>query len=175
MIVVTGTGRAGTSLLMLILSNCGVNTGVDEGDFKEDINAGMELEFNECNVRAFDVIKSPELSGAIDELVRLTEIKHVIIPMRDIDKVVKSRIDNNLLVETTKPGNQKYFLLKRHYELIYKLSKYSIPFTLIDYDKMIESYEYLWNKIKDVFPEITESRFRKEYTLLVDKSLNHYK
>lgn len=174
MVIITGTGRSGTSLLMLILHRCGVYTALSEDDYDRGINAGMELPLKEIDKRFVEVVKSPEYSDALDALVRMVQIDHIIVPMRNLHHVVTSRAENDRLVGVTEADQQRSYLLERHYAMCRQIAALNIPFTLIDFNRMTTDCDYLYSKISPVFPKISAARFRTAYYSLLDKSLIHY-
>src|SRR3954468_18928156 len=92
-IVIAGTGRAGTTLLVQVLTDLGFDTGFRANpNIEYEARAGLER-----NIRSADaprVVKAPGLSLELDDLVVRgeVELEHVIIPVRDLDVVSASRV-----------------------------------------------------------------------------------
>lgn len=96
-LLIAGTGRAGTSLLVRILHACGLDTEISRrGDavfWDHHANAGIE----NIPIVGDDhpyVVKSPYSYQFIRELLARTDIKldGVLIPVRNLDEAVASRI-----------------------------------------------------------------------------------
>lgn len=120
-IVVCGTGRAGTTFIMQILTEMGYDTGLKsmDDDFRESVRAGQEIpypvginfnknlelewtmSFHEAKTRLEQtpyIIKSPNFSNHLSELIKnnIIEVEHVIIPIRNIQHVAESRVKVDL-------------------------------------------------------------------------------
>ncbi len=94
-VVITGTGRAGTTLLVQVLTDLGLDTGFSpDHAVDERVNAGLEFRIESPN--APRIVKDPNLSRRLGGLLDRgeVEIEHVIIPVRDLDVAVASRVRN---------------------------------------------------------------------------------
>ncbi|NJO36091.1 MAG: hypothetical protein HC869_26560 [Rhodospirillales bacterium] len=96
-LLIAGTGRAGTSLLVRVLDACGLETEISRrnGEIFWDDNANAGIE----NVPIIGddhpyVVKSPFSYQFINELLNRPDIKldSVLIPVRNLDEAVASRI-----------------------------------------------------------------------------------
>lgn len=96
-VVITGTGRAGTSFLVQLLTRLGLDTGfspdVLEGRLNRIAHAGLEHD-----IRADDVpyvVKSPWFCDYADEVIKRDDIaiEHVFVPFRDLQAAAESRRD----------------------------------------------------------------------------------
>jgi hypothetical protein len=92
-VIITGTGRAGTTLLVQLLTELGMDTGFHsshEGIY-ENCNAGMETDLRQDN--ASYIVKSPWICDYLEDLLRIgmVHIDHAIIPMRDLFSAAESR------------------------------------------------------------------------------------
>ena len=94
-IVITGTGRAGTTLLVQVLTDLGLDTGF-AADARIDEHASAGLETGIEAPDAPRIVKNPNLSRRLGELLDAgkVEIEHVIIPIRDLDIAAASRVRN---------------------------------------------------------------------------------
>ena len=83
--IVSGTGRAGTTLLMRVLGRLGLNTGFDRNALVDNIShAGLELDLRsrpDCYI-----VKSPWIATYVDEVILRPDIviDHAIICMRGL-------------------------------------------------------------------------------------------
>src|SRR4051812_2282217 len=85
-IVITGTGRAGTTLLVQILTDLGFDTGFKlDARINEDARAGLERDILHPN--APRIVKDPGLSRRLRGYLAegTVAVEHVIVPMRDLD------------------------------------------------------------------------------------------
>lgn len=158
-ILITGTGRCGTTFLIKLFSFLDFNTGYDRNNYKSSIssncNSGMEKNYKEN----YNVLKNPKFIMNIEHILKDTSItiKNVIIPIRDLKISAKSRV---------KHGNQNGGLWNAKDELsqikFYKniltnymvlSTKYDINTIFIDFDKMINDKTYLFNKLKNILNE----------------------
>ena len=116
--VITGTGRAGTTFLMAVLSDLGLPTGYDSADADTAIatnwHAGLELRTLKSCYCAHDdhslcidwntdveIFKGPSLAEQAQHplwlsLPQNSNLADVILPVRDHDAAAASRADNGL-------------------------------------------------------------------------------
>src|SRR5215831_18269185 len=92
-VVISGTGRAGTTFLVQLLTDLGLDTGFDSptSGIYPNCNAGMERDLREPN--APYIVKSPWMCDYLDEVIRNRQvvIDHAVIPMRDLYSAAESR------------------------------------------------------------------------------------
>src|SRR5581483_8358885 len=92
-VIISGTGRAGTSFLVNLLTHLGLHTGfrLDGVELPITERAGLEIDIRGCKVPY--VIKSPWLCEYIDEVLSdpLIQIDHAIVPVRDFAAAAESR------------------------------------------------------------------------------------
>ncbi|MCA9750220.1 MAG: hypothetical protein KC414_14015, partial [Romboutsia sp.] len=74
-IIITGTGRSGTTFLMILLTFLGLDTGFTKNNFNKYIspkcNSGME--FIKLNKKQ-KIIKYPGFTDKFDEIIKHTKI-----------------------------------------------------------------------------------------------------
>jgi hypothetical protein len=162
-ILISGTGRCGTTFLNLIFSFLQFDTGFQdypERYIDEVCRAGLELDFkNELLNKNYYIIKDPTLLGKIDEFYDYGfKIKFMIIPIRSFKEsaISREKLKN-------KGGGLTYGCItsidqETHYEkqislYIQSMVKYDIPTIFIDFKKMTTSSQYLYNKIKIILDE----------------------
>jgi hypothetical protein len=189
-IVITGTGRAGTTFLMQLFTALGLDTGFPDpqsGMFA-NCNAGMESDLRVEN--APYIVKSPNICDYLDEVVESGEvvIDHALVPMRDLFSAAESRrevmrtSDETALVEgvipgglwrTKEPSEQEKVLLQALYNLIYTISKRDIPMTLLFFPRLVNDPEYLYGKLAFMLPEISYADFLQKFNEVVQPDLLH--
>ena len=113
-VVITGIGRSGTSTLVKLLTELGLDTGfrpgsllpldehLDKGAYKltpfdQTCNAGLEtyLNFYHCTEdleKCPRIIKDPMLYNCMDTLTNYLLIERLIIPLRDTYEAALSRV-----------------------------------------------------------------------------------
>lgn len=94
-IVITGTGRCGTSFLMHLFTALGCNTGYSPEECEQHLsrsgcNGGIEHSVGTELFDKSDIVKNP-LWMYEPELLDGVDIDAVIVPIRDLNAVAKSR------------------------------------------------------------------------------------
>ena len=162
-VLITGSGRSGTSFLMLIYSYLKQGTGWGDNahtTLYKNCKSGLE------DVKGLDssnrIIKSPKFLrqlGKFYDKNKKIDILDIIIPVRNLEDVAKSRErhgnqaggwQNSAIKD--KESQIKY--VNESYSMFLSTAaKYELPFTLIDFQKMVNDSKYLYRKIKHTFKE----------------------
>lgn len=177
-ILITGTGRCGTTFLVKLFSFLGYDTGFNEHNYHEFIqkncNAGMEKDITSTNY----IIKNPGFLKHIEKIIIEKEIivKTVIIPIRKYKASAESRAAESRLFNqnTCIPGglwdatNLEEQLLFYHQIMsnyLYIMTKHDINTIFIDFDRMILDKSYLFETLKPILDEknITIEFFSEKY------------
>ena len=158
-ILITGTGRSGTTFLIKLFSFLDYNTGYDRNNYKDSIssncNSGMERKYN----ANYYIIKNPTFISDIENIVKdkSIKIKNVIIPIRDLKESAQSRVKhgnkNGGLWNAKDELSQINFYKDILTNYIIISTKYDIITIFIDFDKMINNKTYLFNKLKNILDE----------------------
>lgn len=187
-IVITGTGRAGTTFLVKLFTRMGLDTGWNAEKIPHtDKNSRAGLEQNILgNKKCSYIVKSPQICDQIDQIIanKSITLDHAIIPMRDIESAALSRIKvfNDAgkkkyiaggLWEAAAPENQEEVLRKKLIRLLLGLSKMQTPVTLLNYPKLTKDPDYLYHKIKPIFKNIELQEFKAAFHEIVDQKLVH--
>jgi hypothetical protein len=170
-IVITGTGRAGTTLLVQVLTDLGLDTGFSpDAPIDDSVHAGLET-----GIEAPDaprIVKNPNLSRRLGSLLDegTVTIEHVIIPVRDLDVAAASRVRNTGygadlhtfggLFGTARATRQREALALVFYELLYTVARYDLPHTLLLFPRFAEDWEYLHRKLAFLAPDVAAERWR---------------
>lgn len=189
-VIISGTGRAGTTFLVQLLTSLGLDTGFDSpfSQYHSHCNAGMEQDIRDSN--APYIIKSPWLCDYIEEVLinKNIVIDHAFIPIRDLFSAAESRRyiernfknvkeeNNNLpggLWHTEDPKRQEEILANQLYKLIFHLTLNEIPFTFLHFPKIATDSEYLYNKLKDVFKLSNKAEFTSTFNKVSNPDLIH--
>jgi hypothetical protein len=190
-IFISGTGRAGTTFLIRLLTKMGEDTGF-EGDLLEhpsyfpSANAGLELDiFKKDNPR---IVKSPFLCDQVDTVLSTgMRIDHVIIPVRSFHEAAASReriqIEGDLRNAEDVPGGlwdvtpgmtQEEVLRKKFSTLVEALVRNEIPMTFMSFPRLACDPEYLFVKLKrEAFPHLEKRIFDAAFSELCDPGLIH--
>jgi hypothetical protein len=188
-IIISGTGRAGTTFLVQLLTELGLDTGFSNvrSQIDPNCNAGMELDIREPN--APYIIKSPWLCDYLDEVLKGGNVvaDYAIVPVRDLYSAAQSRrdvaskADPSLepdsvpggLWHTKEPGNQEMILTGQLYKLVYALAKYDVPIVLLLFPRFVNDPEYLYRKIGFALGDIKYDIFLKAFQVISQPELVH--
>lgn len=174
-VFISGTGRAGTTYLVQVLTELGLDTG-----FKESVASNYSalakagLEWNVFDRDGPHIIKSPFLCDYVDDVVAAgIDIRHVIIPVRDFASAARSRVrvqfettgtvDGPTVVgglwDTEKSSDQVAILEHKFGKLVESLTRHDIPMTFVSFPRTATDEEYLFSKLKPIFPTIGRRAF----------------
>ena len=158
-ILITGTGRCGTTFLIKLFSFLDFDTGYNINNYKKYIdrkcNSGMERKYTEN----FYILKNPSFMSNIEIIFKdkSIKIKNVIIPIRNLEESANSRTKydkgpGGLWNATDKLSQIDYYKdIIANY--IYISTKYDINTIFIDFDRMINDKRYLFNKLESILHE----------------------
>ena len=183
-IIIAGTGRAGTSFLVVLLTRLGFNTGYAAyiEDYSDDLRAGCEYDLfhldpkkqKQSYKQAPYILKHPEYSLQLESLLKnkLLEVEHVIIPVRDISQVARSRRNTNLVWTIEGINDMASNLETDQIALTYALGKlvetctlYNLPFTILKFPDLVTDAHYCYQSLSKVF-KINKDRFNKIFRQL---------
>jgi hypothetical protein len=188
-IIISGTGRAGTTFLIQLLTAMGLDTGFTDttSALHSNCNAGMEREI--CDPDAPYIIKSPWLCNYLDDLLEGGNviIDHAFIPIRDLYSAAESRRDVTRRAEvanfpagipgglwqTEVPEDQEAVLASQLYKIIYTIAKRDIPVTLLHFPRFVNDAEYLYHKIRFLSDGIDYQSFLEIFKQVAQPELIH--
>jgi hypothetical protein len=169
-IVITGTGRAGTTLLVAMLTDLGLDTGYRPGIVPELRAGGLETNIEKPN--APRVIKAPGLSTRMRSLLDegKVAIEHVIIPMRDLDVAAASRVRvaqygralgvRGGYTGTRRASGQRDVLANMFYELVFTVAQFDLPHTFLAFPRFAHDWKYTYDKLGFLTPDKTADDYR---------------
>jgi len=199
-VVISGTGRAGTSFLVELLTHLGLDTGyepevVESRKFKM-ARAGLEHDIRRPGSPY--IVKSPNFCNYSEEVLKRDDIKieHVFVPVRDLTAAAESRrfvttqtvasmpvhrrLWHHLFPRSVKGGvhprnvdQQEQVLLGQVYNLALSLSGTTIPVTLMRYPKIVNDAYYLYQKLQPVLKDMPFAEFESTFARVVRKDLVH--
>lgn len=182
--VITGTGRAGTTFLVELLTHLGLETG-----FNADTVTGLKDEIGraglEKDIRKDDcpfIVKSPWFCDIAEEVLQRPDvnIEHIFIPIRELGAAAESRrfvtqsgSRYGGLWHTTSSeiGQQENILLQQLYKVLFASSDVDIPITFIRYPKLTKDSEYLYKKLKPIMTRVSYQKFDDQFRKIVQPQL----
>jgi len=201
--VITGTGRSGTTFLVELLTRLGLETGFSVDDIEsnkyKEARAGLEHDIRQKDSPY--IVKSPYFCDYAEEVICREDIviDHVFIPIRDLYAAAESRryvekttISNFPFIKRLKhkikqkevpgglwyarpgnPGVQEEVLLKKIYKLMLDISDANIPVTLMRYPRITKDGPYLFEKLKPILRDIAYESFFEAFNKTVRPELVH--
>jgi hypothetical protein len=184
-LLITGTGRAGTTFLVRLLTELGFDTGYTREDWRdhyhEHCHAGLERSLLDRSTPY--VVKSPNLCFELPELLAAQSpliIDHVLVPIRDLDDAARSRIriggaDDvpGGLWLTDDPTQQRAVLAEAFHTLMYTLTAHRVPHTLLHFPRFAVDADYTYNRLRPLVGGTSRPRFDLAFHAVSDAKLIH--
>lgn len=179
--LISGTGRAGTTFLVVLLTHLGVETGFTAETATNDNIARAGLEHNVIEATSPYLIKSPWLCDRIDCLLREDQdlvIDRVVVPVRDLKAAAESRAEvqqratgsrggtatvSGGLWLTIEPSAQEAILQEQLSSLIVSLARHDIPVVLLWYPRLVRDPLYLYQKLQFLLAGTTFAEFERVF------------
>jgi hypothetical protein len=194
MLVITGTGRSGTSIIAAWLKKCGVldyesewipqfNSGYDTPDVSR-LNSAIwlgndpQLQSIPAQTTAikgfkYDIVKDPKFfyGNVLNTWLSVRNDMTFLICLRKFNAVHKSRLNLSQLNMARKPEELENDLGRFISQLVFN----EIPFEFVTFPEFTESYDEVYAKVKKLHPEIDINidTGRKIWDELIDKSKLH--
>lgn len=171
-ILIGGTGRSGTTLLVQYFTALGFDTGFTLERARREIDpissAGLEHSLGRTVLRGVPlpyVAKSPFFGAQLGDLLETGEltVQCIIIPMRSLSDAARSRqrvteaatsagLDGTahpggVLGSTTDEHSQRRRLTSRFYELLRVAAVHEIPVHLLDFPAFVMRENYLFERL----------------------------
>ena len=194
-LIISGTGRSGTTFLVQYLTALGLDTGftLDEALQRPDDISRGGLEHSLGGSEPLpDVVKSPWL---VDELpaalqARRISVRRALIPVRNLHDAAESRRrvfsaaqaqgrdplnHPGTIWRTTEPDEQEAALAVAMYHLLETLARHQIPVTLLPFPEIVHDHDVLFAALS---PElrargISRSRSREAFDKVVNPTFVH--
>ena len=198
-VLITGTGRCGTSAFIKFLSlvhgeskTC-TNFQVPENAtmwWNNEANAGMEYVIHKNSSRehldnAPYIIKDTRLCYNLDGLLKkeMIFVDHLFVLIRDYRNSAKSRKENGLLIlegggvrcideRKSSLKNQIEFNQRVIGVLMETIARYDIPHTVIHFPTFVLNREYLRSKIKGTPIDCNDDVFIRSFEVFDEKKVN---
>jgi hypothetical protein len=187
---ISGTGRAGTTFLISLLTEIGLDTGFSSaegyGSYYETARAGLEKDIFDRDGPA--IIKSPYLCDHLDEIIALgMSVSHIIIPVRNFQDAAKSRefVQKETtgwrsgrsvaggLWGTTKSADQTVVLREKFTNLIEAAVRNEIPMTFLSFPRLATDCDYLYERLAFLFGDVTRDAFTAAFDKISRPDLIH--
>jgi hypothetical protein len=191
-LIISGTGRAGTTFLVQLFTHLGLDTGFSNcaAGIYPGSNAGLELDLRTPD--APYVVKSPWMCDYLDDLLASGEIivDHAVVPMRDLFSAAESRRDvvrrrdpaapaaepdaiPGGLWHTKEPERQEIILAQQLHKLLVALAKYSVPITLLSFPRFAQDPAHLYARIRPLLGGIEYESFVNSFQAVSRPELIH--
>jgi hypothetical protein len=203
-VVITGTGRCGTTFLVELLTYLGLDTGFTPQELAryklKGARAGLEKSL--IREKCPYIVKKPSFCDHAP-LVFANEklsIDHVFIPIRNLHAAAESRrlitrqkiaalpfiqrliyrlkprqLSGGLWgTSSLKQGVQENVLKTKIYNLLLTLSEHRTPYTLIRFPRLINDGPYLYEKLKPVLNNIPYEKFEAAFHTVRHPELVHH-
>jgi hypothetical protein len=184
-VIISGTGRSGTTFLVRLLTELGLDTGINRANWDkkyfEHCNAGLEHDMTDP--RAPYIVKNPALCDTLPAALATGKfvIDHAYIPIRDLESAAASRVsvggsDGSVcggLWGTSDPARQGDVLANMFYRLVHTLVENEIPHTFILFPRMIHDPAYTREKLDYLMGGIRDEAFVAAFLKVADVSLVH--
>lgn len=185
-LIIAGTGRAGTTLLVDLLAELGLDTGRERLEYFPEANAGRELHLPDPD--APYVVKDPTLKvGALIESGHLVadDIDAIVVPVRDLKtatlsrklrsaSTIKAKVPGGM-TGTLNPWRQEAVLAKRVHQLLEDAAEYDIDLELIAFPRFAQDPDYAYRRLAPlVGPHCKQSAFVRAWRRVVDPDLVHH-
>jgi len=169
-LIIGGTGRAGTTMLVQLLTTLGFETGFtpEEANNKVDpiSHAGLEHHLSDPNLPY--VIKSPWFSEQIGDALQNHRIKlaAAIVPVRNLYSAAASRrrvfeeaqrqglnpkAHPGSLWKVENPEDQEAALAVEFYQFVYPLIANGIPMYFLHFPKFVMDPKYCFDALQPIF------------------------
>lgn len=187
-IIVTGTGRSGTTFLMQLFTALGLDTGYTDPWQDRFTNCDAGMEWTRYDISVPTILKAPGLCTRLDALLQANEIavEQVIVPVRDLFSAAESRrrVSHNSpwtltsevpggLVGTRDPAAQEGVLALMLYSLIEAAAKHQLKLQLLHFPRLTNDPQYLYGALASVLGTIAYPQFLEAFAAVSRPALVH--
>jgi hypothetical protein len=199
--VITGTGRAGTTFLVELLTLLGLDTGFQPRELAQRkstlAQAGLELDVRRSGMPY--IVKAPAFCDYAEQVYARPDIviDHVFVPMRELHQAAESRrrvMGLHLagmtwwrrlkvwirrkelaggLVGTRRADDQAQVLQDSLYRLLLATAAQPVGLTLLQFPRLVHDSAYLYDKLQPVLQDVSFERFDRVHRQLAQPTLVH--
>jgi len=184
-VIISGTGRAGTTFLVRLLTELGLDTGYTRQNWPRDYFAHCDagLEHDLADPRAPYIVKNPALCETLESILAdgRIAIDHAFIPIRDLEAVASSRIrvggaDQSVpggLLKNAHPALQKAVLAEMFHQLMHTLVARDIPHTFLLFPRFACDGDYAYVRLRSILGSMPRETFRQVFARVSNPGLIH--
>ena len=184
-VIITGTGRAGTTFLIRLLTELGLDTGYTgrswRKDYSEHCNAGLERDI--LSPDAPYIVKNPSFCETLPAILATGRfvIDHALIPIRQLEAAAlsRARIGGTFssvpggLLHTAAPADQKAILAELFHQLVHTVAAHDIPHTFLIFPRLVEDPDYAYAKLRFLLEGISREKFRAVFARIANPRFVH--
>lgn len=181
-IIITGTGRAGTTFLVRLLTELGLDTGFTRENWREHVHAhcsaGMEKDLGAPD--APRIVKDPDLCERLPGILAEGRIvvEHALVPVRDLASASASRVRIGVnapggIVGTENATQQQAVLAERFHHLVETLVLHDIPHTFLAFPRFACDADYCFERLRFLLPGVSFAEFAAVFARVSDPKLIH--
>jgi hypothetical protein len=198
-VFISGTGRAGTTFLVQLLTELGLDTGFPKrADARTEPDPSDPIPFSEAyypSSRAglehdlFSpenpfIVKSPYLCDHVDAVLAAgIAIAHIIVPVRDVRDAAESRrfvqaqstqgpghVPGGLW-DVSSPETQEAALALKFIRLVEAGARHEIPMTFLSFPRLVRDPDYTFERLRFLLPLMSARSFRRVFAECADPKL----
>ncbi len=183
-VIITGTGRAGTTFLVQLFTALGLDTGYTADNWREDYldhcEAGLEWDLEDP--ASPYIVKNPGLCQTLPAALARERIiiDCAFIPVRRLEDAALSRIrvggqgrTPGGLAGTSDPREQKARLAEGFHQLVETLVAHDIPHVFLHFPRFASDARYAFAKLRPVLGAIGEEEFTACFARVARPDLIH--
>jgi len=169
-VLITGTGRSGTTFLIELLTLLNLDTGFHRGNYTQYIfsNCGSGMEYDIDSPHKF--LKNPRFIQEMEHILNNTMVHTVVVPIRNYTESALSRVQHGqgqpggLWGNATDTSSQETFYYQIMAQYLVSMVRYDIATVFLDFNRMVADHVYLYQKLKHILPpSISLDRFEKTF------------
>ncbi len=184
-VIVTGTGRAGTTFLMQLFTELGLDTGYTSRNWREHYyeysSAGLEgdLEGEDGPY----IVKNPAFCETLPAILarQRVSIDLAFVPVRRLEDATLSRVRvgggfgkvPGGMVGTDDPARQKSVLAENFHLLVETLVAHDIPHVFLHFPRFANDAAYAWEKLRPILGQTSRAQFDAAFARVARPDLIH--